>query len=81
MFPKWININACHFLIHLIKVTDCKVNPPIPSAPPEVPGPRSVDAPPQVEYHLNVVLSERRGLIVKEKMFKKKYKKHNKILN
>ena len=55
--------------------------PPLPSAPPEVPGPRSEEAPPQVAYHLNVVQTKRRGLVAKEKMFKKKYKKYNKILN
>ena len=55
--------------------------PPLPSAPPEVPGPCSVEAPPQVGYHLNVVQAKRQGLINKEKMFKKKYKKYNKILN
>ena len=56
--------------------------PNLPSAPPE--------APPQVgstkrgpggTYHLNVVQAKRRGLIAKEAMFKKKYKKFTKILN
>ena len=50
-----------------------KLYPPIPLALP--------DAPPQVGYHLNVVQAKRRGLIAKEKMFKKKYKKYNRILN
>ena len=36
---------------------------------------------PQILYHLNVVQAKRRGLIAKEVMFKKKYKKYNKILN
>ena len=54
-------------------MTEYKLYPPIPSVPP--------DAPPQVGYHLNVVLANRRGLIDKEKMFKKKYKKYNRILN
>ena len=36
---------------------------------------------PQIPYHLNMVQAERRGLINKEKMFKKKYKKYTKILN
>ena len=54
-------------------MTDYKLYPPIPSAPPE--------APPQVGYHLNVVQAKRRGLIAKEKTFKKKYKKYNRILN
>ena len=42
-----------------------------PSAPPENP---------QVPYHLSIIKAERRVLI-EEKMFKKKYKKYNKILN
>ena len=54
-------------------MTDYKLCPPIPSAPP--------DAPPQVGYHLNVVQANRRGLKAKEVMFKKKYEKYNKILN
>ena len=54
-------------------MTDYKIYPPIPSALPE--------APPQVGYHLNVVQAKRQGLIAKEKMFKKKYKKYTKILN
>ena len=62
-------------------MTSYNVYPPIPSAPPEAPGPSSVEAPPQVVYHLNVVQAKRRGLINKEKMFKKKYKKYTKILN
>ena len=36
---------------------------------------------PQILYHLNVVQAKRRGLIAKEAMFKKKYKKYNTILN
>ena len=43
-------------------------------------GPRSADNP-QVPYHLSIIKTKRRGLIDKEKMFKKKYKKYNKILN
>ena len=73
MFPKWININVCHFLIHLLKMVSYNTYPNLPSAPPE--------APPQVGYHLNVVQAKRRGLIAKEAMFKKKYKKYNRILN
>ena len=49
------------------------MHPPLPSAPPK--------APPQVGYRLKVVQAKRRGLINKEKIFKKKYKKYNKILN
>ena len=36
---------------------------------------------PQILYHLNVVQAKRQGLIAKEKAFKKKYKKYNRILN
>ena len=54
-------------------MTDYKLYPPIRSALPE--------APPQVGYHLNVIKAKRRGLIDKEAMFKKKYKKYNRILN
>ena len=50
-----------------------KLYPPIPSALPE--------APPQVGYHLSIIKAKRRGLIDKEVMLKKKYKKYNKILN
>ena len=35
----------------------------------------------QVPYHLIIIKAKRQGLIDKEKMFKKKYKKYNKILN
>ena len=52
---------------------DYKLYPPIPSALPE--------APPQVGYHLSVIKAKRQELIDKEAMFKKKYKKYNKILN
>ena len=61
------------FYIHLLKMTEYKLYPPIPSALP--------DAPPQVGYHLSVIKAKRRGLIDKEAMFKKKYKKYTKILN
>ena len=54
-------------------MTDYKIYPPIPSAPAEVP--------PQVPYHLSIIKAKRRGLIDKEAMFKKKYKKYNRILN
>ena len=36
---------------------------------------------PKVGYHLSVIKAKRRGLIDKEAMFKKKYKKYNRILN
>ena len=73
MFPKRININVCHFLINLLKMTEYKLYPNLLAAPP--------DAPLQVGYHLNMVQAKRRGLINKEIMFKKKYKKYNRILN
>ena len=51
-----------------------------PPLSPEALGPYSVENP-QILYHLNVVQAKRRGLIAKEVMFKKKYKKYNRILN
>ena len=54
-------------------MTEYKLYPNLPSAPP--------DAPPQVGYHLSVIQAKRRGLIDKEAMFKKKYKKYNRILD
>ena len=60
---------------------DYKLYPPIPSAPSiGAQGPLP-DAPPQVGYHLSVVQAKRRGLIAKEQIFKKKYKKYTKIMN
>ena len=55
--------------------------PPLPSAPPEAPGPCSSEVPPQVVYHLNVVQANRQGLLAKEQTFKKKYEKYTKLLN
>ena len=54
-------------------MTSYNTYPILPSALPE--------APLQAGYHLKVVQARRRGLIDKEKMFKKKCKKYNKILN
>ena len=54
-------------------MTEYKLYPNLPSAPP--------DAPLQVGYHLNVAQAKRQGLIDKEAMFKKKYKKYNRIVN
>ena len=54
-------------------MTSYNTYPNLPSAPPE--------APSKVAYHLKVVQAKRRGLIDKAKMFKKKYKKYNKMLN
>ena len=60
--------------------------PNIPPWGPETPGPQGpLLAPlpenPQVAYHLKVIQAKQRGLIDKEQMFKRKYKKYNKILN
>ena len=51
-----------------------------PILPPEALGPHSVENP-QIPYHLNVVQAKRRGLLNKKVMFKKKYKKCNRIFN
>ena len=53
---------------------------PSEAPPPEAIGPHLAENP-QIPYHLNVVQAKRRGLINKEVMFKKKYKKYNRILN
>ena len=53
-------------------MTDYKLYPSLPSAPPENP---------QVAYHLNVIQAKQKGLKNKEQMFKQKYEKYNKILN
>ena len=62
-------------------MTSYNIYPPIPSAPSIGAQEPLPEAPPQVGYHLNVILAKRRGLIAKEKMFKKKYEKYTKILN
>ena len=53
-------------------MTDYKLYPSLPSAPPENP---------QVAYYLNIVQAKQRGLKNKEQMFKRKYEKYTKILN
>ena len=53
-------------------MTDYKLYPNLPSAPPENP---------QVAYHLSVIQAKMQGLKIKEQMFKQKYEKSNKILN
>ena len=53
-------------------MTDYKLYPNLPSAPPENP---------QVAYHLSVIQAKMQGLKNKEQMFKQKYKKYNKLLN
>ena len=54
-------------------MTEYKLYPNLPSAPPE--------APPQVGYHLNIVQAKQRRLKNKEQMFKQKYEKYARILN
>ena len=53
-------------------MTDYKLYPNLPSAPPENP---------QVAYHLSIIWANERGLKNKEQMFKKKYEKYTTILN
>ena len=53
-------------------MTDYKLYPSLPLAPPENP---------QVAYHLSVIQAKQRGLKSKEQMFKQKYEKYTKILN
>ena len=53
-------------------MTDYKLYPNLPSAPPENP---------QVAYHLSIIRAKMQGLKNKEQMFKQKYEKYNKILN
>ena len=53
-------------------MTDYKLYPNLPSAPPKDP---------QDAYHLSVIQTKQRGLKNKEQMFKKKYEKYTKILN
>ena len=61
-------------------MTDCKLYPNLPLAPPEVPRPHSEENP-QVAYHLSIIQAKMQGLKNKEQMFKQKYEKYNKILN
>ena len=53
-------------------MTDYKLYPNLPSAPPENP---------QVAYHLSVIQAKMQRLKNKEQMFKQKYEKYTKILN
>ena len=53
-------------------MTDHKLYPNLPLAPPENP---------QVAYHLSLIQAKMQGLKNKEWMFKQKYEKYNKILN
>ena len=53
-------------------MTDYKLYPNLPLAPPENP---------QVPYHLSVIQAKMQGVKAKEQMFKKKYETYTKILN
>ena len=53
-------------------MTDYKLYPNLPSAPPENP---------QVAYHLSVIQAKMQGLKNKGQMFKQKYEKYNEVLN
>ena len=53
-------------------MTDYKLYPNLPSAPPENP---------HVVYHLSVIQAKIQGLESKEQMFKQKYEKYTKIWN
>ena len=61
-------------------MTDYKLYPNLPSAPPPLAGP-SGSKNPQVAYHLSVIQAKMQGLKNKEQMFKQKYEKYTKILN
>ena len=60
------------FIVLFFKMTDYKLYPNLPLAPPEDP---------QVAYHLSIIRAKMQGLKNKEQMFKQKYEKYNKILN
>ena len=63
---------------------DYKLCPNIPWGNAETSDPEGPAAPPenlQVDYHLNMVQANRRGLMTKEQMVKKKYEKYTKKLN
>ena len=59
----------------------CPILPSALSIGAQPPGRMQMPGPPQAGYHLNVVQAKQLGLIAKEKMYKKKYKKYNEILN
>ena len=70
--PQMDQYQRLPFFIVPFKMTDYKLYPNLPSAPPENP---------QVAYHLSIIQAKQRGLKNKEQMFKQKYEKYNKILN
>ena len=61
-------------------MTDYKLYPNLPLAPPPLAGPSGSENP-QVAYHLRVIQAKMQGLRNKEQMFKQKYEKYTKILN
>ena len=62
-------------------MTGYKLYPNLPSAPPETPQVAYAELGPSGANNLNVIQANRRVLINKEQMFKKKYEKYTKILN
>ena len=52
-------------------MTSYNIYPTVPSAPEDL----------QVDYHLSTIQSKRQGLLKLEERYKKKYKKHTKILD
>ena len=61
-------------------MTDYKLYPNLPLAPPPLVG-HSGSENPQVAYHPSVIQAKQRGLKNKEQMFKQKYEKYTKMLN
>ena len=71
MFSKRIDINICHSLIRLVKMTSYNIYPTVPSAPED----------PQVDFHLSTIQSKQQGLLKLEGQYKDKSKKYTKILD
>ena len=70
MLSKRININVCHFLQCLFKMTEYKLYPNLPpSVSPETLGPRFAENP-QVGYHVSVIQAKMQELKNKEQIFK-----------
>ena len=81
MLSKRIDINVCHFLQCLFKMTGYTLYPnPPPSVTPPLAGPSGSENP-QVAYHVSIIQAKMQGLKNKEQMFKQKYEKYTKILN
>ena len=62
-------------------MTSYNTYPNLPPSAPSIGASGPLPEVPQVVYHLNVIQAKGRVLIDKGQMFKKKYKKYNKILN